>query len=371
MEKNELYSTYIEETYEELTQLGDGETGKTFLAKHRGSGKIVVKKIVSLQAGKAYEKIRGNYHPNLARVYEVCYGKEYCTVIEEYISGETLENVLEELKILPVENVYNYFTQILHGVYEIHKLGIVHRDLTPTNILISTDGIIKLIDFGIARIPKENQKKDTAILGTVGYASPEQYGFLQTDNRTDIYAIGILLNKMLTGKLPNEQLTANEQFQKIVEKCIQIDPEKRYKSVEEILNEIEIKERCNLNNSETPWKADLSIVPGFRTGKTWHKIVAIMGYVMMAIYSIGSLVECAKGVQPFLLELCALVIYIGGTFFIVTNFARWDYRWKPFGKMKRETTVTIRIIAGFFTFYCGILIENYVRYTMLGMPRPN
>lgn len=368
MEKSDLYEKYIEETYEELTQLGEGETGKTFLAKHRGNGKIVVKKIVSLQAGKTYEKIKGNCHPNLAKVYEVCYGKESCIIIEEYISGETLESVLAELKILPVKTVHNYFTQILHGVYEIHKLGIVHRDLTPTNILISTDKVIKVIDFGIARIPKENQKKDMAILGTVGYASPEQYGFLQTDNRTDIYAIGILLNKMLTGKLPNEQLTENVEFQKIVEKCIQIDPEKRYKSVDEILDEIEVRENHSEKESKTPWKTDLSIVPGFRSGKKWHKIVAIVSYILIAIYSMGSMVECAKGVQPFVLEIFALLMYVGGTFFIATDFARWTYRWRPFSKMKRETITVLRLIVGILVFYYGGLLENYVRYTLLGLP---
>lgn len=370
MEKNDLYLKYIEEIYVELAELGSGETGKTFLARHRGSGKIVVKKLVPVQTGKIYERIKEIHHPNLARVYEVCYCENVCVVIEEYISGETLEEKLEELKVLPQQTVTDYLLQILQGVSEIHKQGIVHRDLTPSNILISTDNVVKLIDFGIARNPKENQKKDTLILGTVGYASPEQFGFLQTDNRTDIYAIGILLNKMLTEKLPNEQLTENKKFQRIVEKCIQIDPEKRYATVDEILYELAgngVYEKGNLQNIS---EIDKSIWPGFRSGERWRRVVGTIGYALMLIYSVECLIECGKTFQTFSLELLAILIYVWVTFLVASNFGRWDRRWKPFSKMSREVTITIRVILSFCTIYFGVLLENYVRYTMLGLPRP-
>ena len=370
MEKNELYTKYIADTYQELTELGSGETGKTFLARHRGNGKIVVKKRIPLQTGAVYEKIKRIHHPNLARIYEVCYDEKFCTVIEEYISGETLEEKLEELKVLPEETVTDYLIQILQGVGKVHEQGIVHRDLTPANILISTDYVVKLIDFGIARNPKENQKKDTLILGTVGYASPEQFGFLQTDNRTDIYAIGILLNKMLTGKLPNEQLTENKKYRKIVEKCIQIDPEKRYKTVEEIQKELGKNEDSREEKLKEPGEKETSVWPGFRSNVKWHRVVGIIGYVLMGIYSIASLAECSRSLETFAMELAALITYVGFTFLIASNFGRWDSRWKPFSRMTKEVRVTIRVIASLVTFYFGMLLENYVRYTILGLPHP-
>ena len=369
MERNELYSKYIEEMYEELTELGNGETGRTFLAKHRGSGKIVVKKQIPVQTGKVYEKLKEIHHPNLAKIYDVCYGKEFCIVIEEYISGDTLEEKLEELKVFPKETVENYLVQILQGLREVHRQGVVHRDLTPANILISTDHVVKLIDFGIARNPKENQKKDTLILGTVGYASPEQFGFLQTDSRTDIYALGILLNKMLTGKLPNEQLTQNERLRKIVEKCIQIDPEKRYASVDEILGELGIEEIDGENDSQKLWEKDKSIWPGFRSGIKWRRIVGAIGYGVLFLFTIVPLVEYGKSPLALGLEAAAVLIYVWVTFLIASNFGRWDRRWKPFANMPKEVTVTIRVIACFLSFYLGTLLENYVRYTMLGLPR--
>lgn len=85
-----------------------------------------------------------------------------------------------------------------------HKYSITHRDITPSNIIIGFDGVVKIIDFGISRLHKENAKHDTQVLGTEGYAAPEQFGFKQSDCKTDIYALGVLLNYMLTGHIPSE-----------------------------------------------------------------------------------------------------------------------------------------------------------------------
>lgn len=136
-------------------------------------------------------------HPNIPKIYEIFQNEDDGIIIEEFISGETLESKLEN-GFLPEEKVIKYSVQILNALQEIHQRNIIHRDITPSNILISSDDVIKLIDFGISRNWKENQKKDTNILGTVGYASPEQFGFQQTDITTDFYALGVLINVMLT-----------------------------------------------------------------------------------------------------------------------------------------------------------------------------
>lgn len=352
MNKN-LFEEYIEDTYEELAELGRAEVGKTFLARNRINGKIVIKKYIPVQSGIVYEKIKGIEHPNLSHIYEVCNVDENCIVIEEYISGETLEEQLLRLKVLPDETVYSYLIQILEALEQIHNLGIVHRDLTPSNILISTDNVIKLIDFGIARNEKENQTKDTMILGTVGYASPEQFGFCQTDGRTDIYAVGILLNVMLKGKLPNEQMTENVRFRKIVEKCTQIDPDKRYGTVKEILQELKHK--------------DISVIPGFRSGNKWCSVTAVIGYFMMFIYAMSMLGDCMGNVWAFLLEGISLILYLGIPFFLISNFGRWDKKIKPFSFMPVEVRITIRIISGIIFLYYGALLEDYARYTIMGI----
>lgn len=366
MEQQELYVNYVESVYQNLTEIGNGQIGQTFLAKNVQTGKIVVKKLVPFSTGQVYERIKDIHHPNLPHIYEVCFAKDCCIIIEEYISGETLENVLEERKLLSEQEAIKYFTQILEGLKSVHENGVVHRDLTPSNILISTDFVAKVIDFGIARNSKKGAYQDTCILGTVGYASPEQFGFAQTDGRSDIYALGILLNKMLTGKLPNEQLTENRKLRKIVEKCTQIDPARRYKTVNQIL--AEVKKRVNEDETRS-WERDESIFPGFRSGILWRKIVAIIGYVLLLLFSIFSFAECGTNINALLLEGIAVLIYEWIPFLLLTNFGRWDRRIKPFSRMPKELTVTIRIIASIMLLYYGIMLDGYVRYGLLGLPK--
>lgn len=109
----------------------------------------------------------------------------------------------------------------------LHANGFVHRDIKPENIMITNNGTVKLIDFNASRIYDKNKSSDTISLGTIGYASPEQLGINQSDARTNIYALGVLLNVMLTGEHPSKRL-AKSRAGKIVLKCTQINPNKRF-----------------------------------------------------------------------------------------------------------------------------------------------
>ena len=108
-------------------------------------------------------------------------------------------------------------------------MGAVHRDIKPENVIIRGSEAI-LIDFDASRIFKSGINQDTQILGTTGYAAPEQYGITQTDERADIYSLGVLLNIMLTGKHPSKELAIG-RLGHIVQKCTMVNPKKRYKSV--------------------------------------------------------------------------------------------------------------------------------------------
>ncbi|MCR5208153.1 MAG: serine/threonine protein kinase, partial [Eubacterium sp.] len=119
----------------------------------------------------------------------------------------------------------------------LHANGFIHRDVKPENIMITKDGTVKLIDFNASREFSLSSTRDTVQIGTIGYASPEQLGIAQTDARTDIYALGVLLNVMLTGKHPSIKL-ADGRAGKIVLKCTQIDPSSRFSSVEKLASEL-------------------------------------------------------------------------------------------------------------------------------------
>ena len=126
--------------------------------------------------------------------------------------------------------------QLCRALWVLHSMGAVHRDVKPENIILRGSDAV-LIDFDAARFHKADSGSDTQILGTTGFAAPEQYGLSQSDASSDIYALGILINVMLTGQHPASQL-ADGRWGRIVTRCTQVNPDRRYKTVLRLLNEI-------------------------------------------------------------------------------------------------------------------------------------
>ena len=119
--------------------------------------------------------------------------------------------------------------QLCQALWVLHSMGVVHRDVKPDNVIIRGNEAA-LIDFDASRVYKNEIQEDTQILGTTGFAAPEQYGLSQSDGRTDIYALGVLLNIMLTGEHPSRKL-AGGRMGRIVQKCTMVNPNKRYKNI--------------------------------------------------------------------------------------------------------------------------------------------
>lgn len=176
----------------------------------------------------AYEILCSISAENLPEIYDVINLSDGQIVLEEFISGITVADVMKSGR-------YNHMgakriiKSLCNALDILHSNNIVHRDIKPENIIISDSGRVVLVDFNISRKTSSN-KTDTVIMGTVGYASPEQLGLTATDSRTDIYALGVLLNVMLTGKHPSDTL-ATGWSGKIIKKCTAINPDNRYQSV--------------------------------------------------------------------------------------------------------------------------------------------
>ena len=149
-------------------------------------------------------------------------------VLEEYIQGDSLAYLLKGALFTPAE-ARKITLQFCNALWVLHTMGAVHRDIKPENVIVRGSEAV-LIDFDASRIFKSENSTDTQILGTTGYAAPEQYGISQTDQRADIYSVGVLLNIMLTGKHPSKEL-AGGKLGRIVQKCTMVNPKKRYKNV--------------------------------------------------------------------------------------------------------------------------------------------
>lgn len=170
-----------------------------------------------------YDALKFHKSPYLPKIYSVEISDGKTVVCEEYIDGKP--PVCSELSAEKAEDI---MVQLCSALEAVHRLGIVHRDVKPSNILLCGDGKIKLIDFEAARIFKDDSDNDTCYLGTRGYAPPEQYGFAQTDFRADIYAAGQTM-KALFG-----ELSEKPRYKRIIACCTELDPDKRYKNAAEL-----------------------------------------------------------------------------------------------------------------------------------------
>ena len=194
---------------------------------------------------EVYKKLINIKSRNLPIVYEAIEIEENnvkkSLIIEEYIDGISIDQILET-GLYTSSGVKKVVRELCNALSILHRNGIVHRDIKPENIMVTDNGDVKLIDFNIARIDKNysddnnvnDGDKDTRILGTIGFAAPEQFGITKTDAKTDIYAVGILINVMLTGEHPSKKLCTG-RWRKVVQKCTQINPNNRYKDVLEII----------------------------------------------------------------------------------------------------------------------------------------
>ena len=206
------------------------ETKEVIRVRHRKLGKDMVIRSYPHPV-PAYDFLCGCIHKNIPIVYDTYTVEDGEIVLEEYISGITVDEIIEN-KSYTYRGAKEVLTQICDALEFLHGSGFVHRDIKPENIMVSDDGCCKLMDFDVSKEIRGDKNADTDILGTVGYASPEQYGIAQSDARSDIYALGILLNVMLTGKHPSELLVKGKAG-RIVLKSTQINPEQRFNSVNE------------------------------------------------------------------------------------------------------------------------------------------
>lgn len=222
--------TMISEQFHTERILKDTDRGVVLLLRHRQDGTRCICKQFAGNA-EVYELLRQIRSPHLPRVDAVVTGEGCVTVLEEYIGGDTLAELLS-VGPLTSAQARDVTLQLCAALELLHSHGVVHRDIKPENVILRGDTAV-LIDFDASRVEKSTGCRDTQIMGTAGYAAPEQYGFSQTDARSDIYALGVLMNVMLTGQHPASRL-AEGPLRSVIQKCIEVNADRRYGSVIEL-----------------------------------------------------------------------------------------------------------------------------------------
>lgn len=206
MNANQLmHAMSLDDTYRVEQVLARGEDGITELVTIDGAGPFVRKKIrQELARRNVWSALTECSSPRLPRVEATYELPEHFVVVYDFVPGRSLSKAIETDGPLTPEEATSLGIELCEAAEELHRHGIVHRDISPNNIVVAANGA-HLIDLGIARMRVEGASKDTTSLGTWGFASPEQYGFAQTDARSDVYSIGRVLGFALTGVRPDDE----------------------------------------------------------------------------------------------------------------------------------------------------------------------
>lgn len=204
--------------------------GTVYLAENTADGRKYVLKELTDESLPIYRRISElSPQENLMQVHEIFRQDGNITAVCEYAEGQPLDELLDSGRVFPIAEIRRITAQLCRAAEHLHRHGIIHRDITPKNIILDENLNLKLIDFDIARQYSGNREQDTTLYGTEGFAPPEQYGFKETRFTADIYAIGMVLKLMLNG-CPNCSPAQEILLRKIAAKCTRFVPEKRYRS---------------------------------------------------------------------------------------------------------------------------------------------
>lgn len=294
----------IDGKYEILKQIGKGGMSVVYLAMDLRLNKQWAVKVIQRRGiGKNNETVLNKVpddtelmkrldHPAIPRIVDIIDKEDdpQIYIVMDYVEGESLDKVLEEWGAQSEEVVIDWAKQICDTLAYLHsqKPPIIYRDMKPANIMLKPEGNLKIIDFGISREYKEQNLADTTILGTKGYAPPEQFGSRQTDPRSDIYALGMTMHHLVTGVDPkkndyvpirqwNPELSDGLEI--IIDKCVQMDPNDRYQNCNELMYDLEHYELIGIDYKKKQ-KRKLAI---FIISLVLAIIMAIAGVVGMAV----------------------------------------------------------------------------------------
>ncbi|MDO5133122.1 MAG: serine/threonine-protein kinase [Eubacteriales bacterium] len=278
------------------------------VVQHTQTGSIFIRKTLDIFNAEIYRYLLSHYIKGTPAIAEAVEQDGKLVVIEEYVYGQTLRSILDNGNLFSNDDAIDILSQLCEILVRLHGASppILHRDIKPSNIILTPDGSVKLLDMNAARQVHADKTEDTALIGTVGYAAPEQYGFSASTVQTDIYSCGVLLCELVTGGLPKDRLPSG-RLAGIVKKCTRMDPKARYKSAQALLEDLTA---CRSSHpvqepgTSGAWKYTL---PGFRSKTPTNMLVAVSAYIML--FWLG-LTFTAEGILPGTMTVIERTLFI-------------------------------------------------------------
>ncbi len=307
--------TVFANRYEVIEELGVGGMGSVYkVFDKKIDEKVALKVLAPEVAGdeKTIDRFRFELklarkvsHRNVCRMFDLSEEEGTQFITMEYVPGENLKNLIKRIGQLSLAKALSIAKQIGEGLAEAHRLGVVHRDLKPQNIMVDSEGNARIMDFGIARSIKTKGITETGmIIGTPEYMSPEQVEGLEADHRSDIYSFGVILFEMVTGRVPFSGTTplsiilkhktekpsdprafADQipyELSRLILKCMEKQKEKRYQSVDELLSDLaEIEKEITTNRRSREERRVKKISERNRKNAVLYSGVAVAGLALI------------------------------------------------------------------------------------------
>lgn len=341
---------FYQEQYQVIKSWGNIKN--TFLVKDTFQNRLAVMTVLPEHMKPVIDKVKNVHQKNIPQIRDYFLKDGTICIYQEYVSGQLLSEKLKEEKLFSPETAIDYLKQLCAGVHELHQCKIVHRNLTPDHLLITEEGILKIVDFNISREIKEHSTRDTQFMGTPGYAAPEQFGFEQSTQRTDIYAMGVLLNVMLTGMLPSKEIyNKNSKLKQIIQKCIAVDERNHYADV------LQIKEDLERSDGAYYLKKVIREIPGLRSEKKTSLAAACIGYPIYMFW--GYLVFQMDGNRMH--KIFHMIFLFLLPFIIMTdagNAIERIFHWKTSEKMWINYGIRVLLCGCVFFLYMLIIFVS-------------
>lgn len=319
-------------TFEEVNKISP----EMVLVRNIYSGQLMIKRYSDPSSIELMRRLCCIRHRNLMQIYDADIIGGLCVTLGEYVNGITLADSINQRGLFTEKQASSIIVSVCNGLKALHQNDIVHRDINPNNVMLDNTGSVKIIDYNISRTVKANQSHDTEIMGTPGYTAPEQFGFQQTNEKADIYSCGVLLNFLLTGKLPSEQMHQGT-LTPVIERCIELDPNNRYENIDHLRAVLTNDRRyIKLMSRSEIESMRFRPLPGYRS----------------------------KRFFPKLMTTIAIILYLCGLFIFVSYIFSPEHHTKHSIQHIFALVYFAVLVFGFFTLFPYLLFGDVGKYSL-------
>lgn len=357
---------FLEYQYKILCRLS--EKKEIYLVMDNIDKQLYVKKKIRPSQIFAYQQLKKIFtnmdkekqlqSTSLSGIFDLYEADGQYYVIEEYVNGITLQQHLSDYGTFLKDDAIRQMLSLCEGIALLHKYNLIHGDITDNNIIVTTDGDLKIIDYD-AITELSDSASGNQRYGTAGFAAPEQFGFGIPDIRTDIYALGVIFNRMLTGQLPHEfYYHENAHIERILKNCLAVEKKYRYETVLQLINQLKEDEHVSFA------KKIINALPGLQLKKTWQKIIMFFCYMILMYsslaFTLAFIWESPK--NPFSLIMYSLsgilicLFLIWAPFLFIGNVAGWDNRIAQAFHWQKTSCTVLRFLLALFSWIIGLTL---------------